>query len=221
CAYVEGSDDPDAELEDQERLLPPLRPQQELDPVSTEAKGHETQPPARWTEASLIRELEERGIGRPSTYASILQTIQDRGYVWKKGSALVPSFVAFAVVRLLEEHFPDLVDFGFTARMEERLDEIAEGERDPKPYLRAFYFGDPDAPDAQRVAHDGLHHTIEGGWEAIDARAVSSITLGEDEQGREIAVRVGRYGPYVQIGDTDERASIPADMEPDEIGLDD
>ncbi len=220
-AYVEGSDDPDAELEDQERVLPPLRPQQELDAVSTEAKGHETQPPARWTEASLIRELEERGIGRPSTYASILQTIQDRGYVWKKSSALVPSFVAFAVVNLLEPHFPDLVDFGFTARMEERLDEIAEGEREAKPYLRSFYFGDPDAPDAQRMAQQGLHQTIEGGWEAIDARAVSSIPLGKDGQGREVAVRVGRYGPYVQVGDTDERASLPADMEPDEIGLDD
>ncbi|RJQ07450.1 MAG: type I DNA topoisomerase, partial [Dehalococcoidia bacterium] len=208
-AYVEGSDDPDAELEDQERVLPPLTPGQPLDPVSVDARGHETQSPARWTEASLIRELEERGIGRPSTYASILETIQDRGYVWKKGTALIPTFVAFAVVTLLEQHFPDLVDLGFTAKMEERLDEIADGERDPKPWLHAFYFGDPNAPKSDRVAHDGLHQAIEGGWEAIDARAVCSIPLGRDPEGNEVAVRVGRYGPYVQIGDSDQRASVP------------
>ena len=218
-AYVEGSDDPDADLEDQERVLPPLRVSQQLDARSLDPKGHETQPPARWTEASLIRELEERGIGRPSTYASILQTIQDRGYVWKRGSALVPTFVAFAVVNLLEQHFPDLVDLNFTARMEERLDEIAEGTRDSKPWLRTLYFGDPNAPDDDPLARQGLHDTIEGGWEAIDARAVSSIPLGNDAQGREVAVRVGRYGPYVQIGDSAERASIPEGLAPDEVTI--
>ncbi len=220
-AYVEGSDDPDAELEDQERILPPLRVGQELDARGLEAKGHETQPPARWTEASLIRELEERGIGRPSTYASILQTIQDRGYVWKRGSALVPTFVAFAVVNLLEQHFPDLVDLGFTARMEERLDEIADGERDPKPWLRALYFGDPGAPPTEPLAHDGLHATIDKGWEAIDARAVSSVAIGKNDEGREISVRVGRYGPYVQMGDDAERASIPESLAPDEVTVED
>ncbi|MFA7249167.1 MAG: type I DNA topoisomerase [Dehalococcoidia bacterium] len=220
-AYVEGSDDPDAEIEDQERLLPPLRVGQELDPRTLEAKGHETQPPARWTEASLIRELEERGIGRPSTYASILQTVQDRGYVWKRGSALVPTFVAFAVVNLLEQHFPDLVDLGFTARMEERLDEIAEGERDPKAWLRTLYFGDPDAPPSEPLAHDGLHATIDRGWEAIDARAVSSVPIGTDTDGREIAVRVGRYGPYLQVGDSEERASLPDSIPPDEVTVED
>jgi DNA topoisomerase I len=220
-AYVEGSDDPDAELEDQERVLPAMQPGQELDPREITPRGHETQPPARWTEASLIRELEERGIGRPSTYASILQTVQDRGYVWKKGSALVPTFMAFAVVNLLERHFPDLVDFGFTARMEERLDEIAEGHRDPKPWLHAFYFGDPDAPDGNRMGRDGLHRTIAEGWEAIDARAVSSVPLGKDEDGQEVAVRVGRYGPYVQVGDSEERASLPGDMAPDEVTIED
>ena len=218
-AYVEGSDDPDADLEDQERVLPPLRVSQQLDARSLDPKGHETQPPARWTEASLIRELEERGIGRPSTYASILQTIQDRGYVLKRGSALVPTFVAFAVVNLLEQHFPDLVDLNFTARMEERLDEIAEGTRDSKPWLRTLYFGDPNAPDDDPLARQGLHDTIEGGWEAIDARAVSSIPLGNDAQGREVAVRVGRYGPYVQIGDSAERASIPEGLAPDEVTI--
>ena len=220
-AYVEGSDDPDAEIEDQERVLPPLRVGQELAPRSLEAKGHETQPPARWTEASLIRELEERGIGRPSTYASILQTIQDRGYVWKRGSALVPTFVAFAVVNLLEQHFPDLVDLGFTARMEERLDEIADGERDPKPWLRALYFGDPGAPPTEPLAHNGLHKTIDNGWEDIDARAVSSVTIGQDGEGHDIAVRVGRYGPYLQIGDGEERASLPESVAPDEVTVED
>ena len=219
-AYVEGSDDPDAELEDQERVLPPLAVGQPVDPRAVEAKGHETQPPARYTEASLIRELEERGIGRPSTYASIIQTVQDRGYVWKKGTALIPTFTAFAVVNLLRVHFPDLVDYGFTARMEERLDEIAGGERQSKPWLHAFYFGDPNAPETEPMTRNGLHKTIDEGWEAIDARAISSIPLGEDEQGREIAVRVGRYGPYVQIGDSDERASLPMEIAPDEITLD-
>jgi len=218
-AYVEGSDDPDAELEDQERVLPPLATGQEVDPRQVEAKGHETQPPARWTEASLIRELEERGIGRPSTYASILQTVQDRGYVWKKGTALIPTFVAFAVTNLLQQHFPDLIDLGFTARMEERLDEIAEGDREHKPWLHTFYFGDPNAPDDEGMARHGLHKTINEGWEAIDARAVSSIPLGTDDEGREVAVRVGRYGPYVQVGDTDERASLPPEIAPDEVTI--
>jgi len=218
-AYVEGSDDPDAELEDQERVLPPLRQGQELDATATEAKGHETQPPARWTEASLIRELEERGIGRPSTYASIIQTVQDRGYVWKRGNSLIPTFTAFAVVNLLQLHFPDLVDLDFTARMEESLDEIAEGQVESIPWLRYFYFGDPDAPDDGHIAHAGLKAMIGESWEAIDARAVSSIPLGEDAEGRAVAVRVGRYGAYVQAGDGDERASLPDKLPPDEVTL--
>jgi DNA topoisomerase-1 len=218
-AYVEGSDDPDAALDDQERLLPPLQSGQQLDPNSTEAKGHDTQPPSRWTEASLIRELEERGIGRPSTYASILQTIQDRGYAWKKSSALVPTFIAFAVTRLLEEHFPDLVDYNFTARMERSLDDIAEGERDGRPWLRTFYFGDEEAPDDDPMAQEGLHGTISSGWEEIDARAVSSVSLGQDDEGREVAVRVGRYGAYIQAGDDGLRADLPEDIEPDAVDL--
>ena len=218
-AYVEGSDDPDAALDDQERLLPPLQSGQQLDPTSTEAKGHETQPPSRWTEASLIRELEERGIGRPSTYASIIQTIQDRGYAWKKGSALVPTFIAFAVTRLLEEHFPNLIDYEFTARMEACLDDIAEGERDGRPWLRSFYFGDDDAPEDDPMAQEGLHGTISSGWEAIDARAVSSVPLGQDDEGREVAVRVGRYGAYIQAGDGELRADLPEDIEPDAVDL--
>ncbi len=217
-AYVEGSDDPDAELDEQERVLPPLSVGQELDTTEVEARGHETQPPARYTEASLIRELEERGIGRPSTYASIIGTIQDRGYVQKRGSALVPTFVAFAVVNLLEQHFRELVDLDFTARMESDLDEVATGVIEATPWLRRFYFGDPAAP-AEGLTAEGLKRRIGSGWEAIDAREVSSIPLGIDEQGRTVAVRVGRYGPYVQAGDDEVRASLPDDTPPDELDL--
>jgi DNA topoisomerase I len=139
--YVEGSDDPDADLDDRERLLPALAEGDGLPAPSLDAQGHATQPPARFTEASLVRRLEELGIGRPSTYASIMQTIQDRGYVWKKGQALVPSWTAFAVVNLLEGHFTAEVDYSFTARMEDDLDEIALGRRDRVPFLRSFWFG--------------------------------------------------------------------------------
>jgi DNA topoisomerase-1 len=220
-AYVEGSDDPEAALDDQELILPPLAEGQSLDPTATEAKGHETHAPARWTEASLIRELEERGIGRPSTYASILQTIQDRGYVWKKGTSLIPTFIAFAVTRLLEEHFPDLVDYDFTARMEASLDDIADGKREGRPWLHEFYFGEGngDSLGSDSMAQKGLHATISSGWEEIDARAVSSVALGEDDQKREVAVRVGRYGTYIQTGDEPVRAEIPEDTPPDEVDL--
>ena len=140
-AYVEGSDDPDAELEDREVRLPALAIGDRVRAVSLEARGHETQPPARYTEASLVKSLEDLGVGRPSTYASIIETIQERGYVWKKGAALVPSFTAFSVVSLLEQHFADLVDYAFTARMEDDLDEIATGEEEAVPWLTRFYFG--------------------------------------------------------------------------------
>ena len=217
-AYVEGSDDPDAELEDQERILPPLHEGQRLRGIAAEAQGHETKSPARYTEASLVRELEERGIGRPSTYASIIQTVQDRGYVWKKGSALTPTFTAFAVVNLLEQHFPDLVDLDFTARMEDDLDGVAAREIAAVPWLRRFYFGDPD-DDGSGLAAVGLKERIGSGWEAIDARAVSAIPLGHDADGRLIAVRVGRYGAYLQADDEDVRASLPDDEAPDELTL--
>ena len=219
-AYVEGSDDPDAELEDQERILPALSEGQQLDGAGAEARGHETQPPNRYTEAALVRELEERGIGRPSTYASIIQTVQDRGYVWKKSNTLVPTYTAFAVVNLLHKHFPGLIDLGFTARMEDELDAVAAGDVEAIPWLRRFYFGDDNAPDDDSLASAGLKERIGAGWEEIDARGVSSIPLGIDEQGREIAVRVGRYGPYVQAGDEPLRASVPDDQPPDELGLD-
>ncbi|MBV8296063.1 MAG: type I DNA topoisomerase, partial [Acidimicrobiia bacterium] len=211
-AYVEGSDDPEAALEDQEVRLPPVAEGTALDVVDLEPKGHQTQPPARFTEASLVKALEEMGVGRPSTYASIMGTIQDRGYVWKKGSALVPSFVAFSVVTLLEQHFADLVDYAFTARMEDDLDEIASGDQEAIPWLRRFYFG-----NGREGLHDLVHHRLG----EIDAREVNSIPLawgaGEsaaDGDGQ-IVVRVGRYGPYLLRGE--ETVSIPEDMAPDEL----
>jgi DNA topoisomerase I len=202
-AYVEGSDDPDAELEDQEVRLPPLATGDALRAQELEAKGHSTQPPPRYTEASLVKALEELGVGRPSTYASIIGTIQDRGYVWKKGNALVPSFTAFAVVGLLEQHFGKLVDYGFTAAMEDDLDEIAGGDEEVVPWLERFYFGG-------NGSGAGLKQLVSERLGEIDAREVNSIPISD-----EIVVRVGRYGPYVQRGD--ERASIPEDLPPDEL----
>ncbi len=220
-AYVEGSDDPDAKLEDQESILPPLKVGEALGVEAIEPSGHTTQPPARFTEASLVKELEERGIGRPSTYASIIQTIQDRGYVWKKGSALVPTFTAFAVVNLLETHLPELVDYEFTAKMEDGLDAIANGDRDAGPWLHDFYFGDPNGKkNGDHVSDIGLKKLIGSGWEEIDARSICSIRLGENPEGQEVFARVGRYGPYVQVGDEDLRATVPDDIPPDELTID-
>ncbi len=216
-AYVEGSDDPDAALDDRETILPDM---DVGDPMSTDeldAVDHQTQPPARFTEASLVKRMEELGIGRPSTYASIISTVADRGYVWKLGTALVPSWTAFAVVALLEQYFPHLVDYEFTARMEEELDDIASGSADLEPWLHRFYFGDSSA--APHSSDAGLRTMIDGRIEEIDARAINSIPLGADSDGVPIVVRVGRYGPYLQRGDGDEveRASIPDDIPPDEL----
>ncbi|HEX6286367.1 MAG TPA: type I DNA topoisomerase [Acidimicrobiia bacterium] len=203
-AYVQGSDDPESELDDREKILPPLDEGDELAVERLEPTGHETRPPARYTEASLVQKLEELGVGRPSTYASIMTTIQDRGYVFKKGSALVPTFTAFGVVGLLEKHFPDLVDYEFTAEMETDLDRIAGGEEESIPWLSAFYFG-----------HDGLKEKVATRLDEIDPREINSILIGEDDTGAEIVARVGRYGPYVERGD--ERGSIPDDLAPDEV----
>jgi DNA topoisomerase I len=205
-AYVEGADDPDAELEDREVRLPPLAEGDALTAAGMQAVEHVTQPPPRYTEASLVKAMEEMGVGRPSTYASIISTIQDRGYVWKKGSALVPSFTAFAVVGLLELHFGELVDYGFTASMEDDLDEIAGGLEEAAPWLSRFYFGN-GTPGLKRTVSDHLGE--------IDAREVNSIPVGTDTKGREIVVRVGRYGPYVQRAE--DRATIPEDLCPDEL----
>ena len=218
-AYVEGADDPDAELDDRERRLPRLAQGQSLTVDRLDPTGHSTNPPARFTEASLIKTLEEMGVGRPSTYTSIIGTIQDRGYVFKKGTALVPSFVAFSVVGLLEQYFGSLVDYNFTASMEDDLDEIANGQRESAPWLTRFYFGAPDLdPGAVRdVSSAGLKSMVSERLDEIDAREINSIPLGPDSEGREIVIRVGRYGPYLQRGD--DRASIPDDTPPDEITI--
>ncbi|HET8681185.1 MAG TPA: type I DNA topoisomerase [Micromonosporaceae bacterium] len=200
-AYVESSDDEDAEAEDVERRLPALAKGQRCAAESLEAVGHTTQAPARYTEASLVKALEERGIGRPSTYASIMGTIQDRGYVFKRGQALIPSFLAFAVVSLLEQYFPRLVDYGFTAAMEDELDEIASGDAAAVDFLRSFYFGRADgAPRGDRAVSrsGGLKRMVTEQLGEIDARGVNSIPLFRDDSGRQVVVRVGRYGPYLQ-----------------------
>lgn len=216
--YVEGSDDPEAELADQESLLPTLEQGQPVDADEVRPTEHTTQPPQRYTEASLVRELESRGIGRPSTYATIIQTIQDRGYVWHKGPALVPTFTAFAVVKLLERYLPDLVDYDFTARMEDELDTIARGERDMEPWLHDFYFGgNGERRGNGSVTSAGLKSLVESTIDRLGAREASRILLGETDDGDEIAVRIGRYGAYVQVGDGDRRASVPDDMPPDEL----
>ena len=219
-AYVEGSDDPTAELADQEKVLPAMRPNDRLLTQSLEPTRHTTQPAPRYTEASLVKELEAKGIGRPSTYATIIQTIQDRGYVWKKGGALVPTFTAFAVTNLLEGHLPDLVDYDFTARMEGELDTIASGTREPEPWLEEFYFGRSNGNDnGFTVMQVGLKQLIETSTASIDPREVSRITIGATNDDQEVAVRVGRYGPYVQVGDGDQRATVPTDIAPDELTL--
>jgi DNA topoisomerase-1 len=210
-AYVEGADDPAAEREDAESQLPPLAEGEAVRCEELAAAGHSTQPPARYTEASLVKELEERGIGRPSTYASVIQTItHERGYVWKKGTALVPSWTAFAKLQLMERYFPHLVDYDFTATMEEELDLIANGESESEHWLREFYFG-----NGQR----GLKELVgEGHLAEIDPREVNTIEIGKDDDGRTINVRVGKFGPYLER--EDERASLAEDIPPDELSVD-
>ena len=208
-AYVEGSDDPDAAIEDREVILPDLKVGDTPTCQNLEAIGHETQPPARYTEASLVKTLESEGIGRPSTYASIIGTIIDRGYAQMVSNALVPTFTAFAVTSLLEKHFPDLVDTGFTARMEQTLDEISTGEAKWLPYLKEFYSGDA-----------GLETQVRERESQIDPTAARTIEL-EDLEAK---VRIGRYGAYLEAenGDGVVKASIPqgltpADLDPDQV----
>jgi DNA topoisomerase-1 len=226
-AYVESLDDfAGGEADDAESRLPQLEEGQRVDAKELTADGHTTSPPARYTEASLIKALEDLGIGRPSTYSSIIKTIQDRGYVHKKGSALVPSWVAFAVTGLLEQHFGRLVDYGFTAAMEDELDEIAAGHERRTNWLNNFYFGgDHGVPDS--IARSGgLKKLVGVNLEGIDAREVNSIKLFDDDEGRPIYVRVGKNGPYLErmvIGDDGEpkpqRANINDSLTPDELTL--
>ncbi len=203
-AYVEGSDDPDAALEDQEVILPALKVGDRPNCQNIEAVGHETQPPARYTEASLVKTLESEGIGRPSTYASIISTIIDRGYSILKGNALVPTFTAFAVTDLLEKYFPELVDPGFTAKMERTLDEISTGEAAWLPYLQKFYLGET-----------GLETQVKQQESAIDPNQARSVEL----ENLDAKVRIGRYGPYIEAdnGDGVVTASIPKDLTPSDL----
>ncbi|MEV1145634.1 type I DNA topoisomerase [Micromonospora sp. NPDC049799] len=234
-AYVESSDDENAEAEDAERRLPNLVKDQPLTADELAAQGHHTQPPSRYTEASLVKALEELGIGRPSTYASIMQTIQDRGYVTKRGQAMIPTFLAFAVIGLMERHYPRLIDYDFTASMENELDEIAGGDHAAVDFLTAFYFGSTNGTGDQAIAHaGGLKKLVTENLSEIDARSVNSIPLFTDDEGREVVVRVGRYGPYLQRelpdgapaappaegeegGGQGDRAPIPEGLAPDEL----
>ncbi len=226
-AYVETVDElAGGEADDAERRLPQLRQGQRVDAAGLTADGHSTNPPARYTEASLVKALEELGIGRPSTYSSIIKTIQDRGYVHKKGSALVPSWVAFAVTGLLEQHFARLVDFDFTAGMEDELDQIASGHEQRTNWLNNFYFGGEHGVPHSIARAGGLKQLVGVNLEGIDARGVNSIALFDDEHGRQIYVRVGRNGPYLERmipGDdgepTPQRANLSDEITPDELTL--
>ena len=229
-AYVESIDDlAGGEADDAESRLPNLEQGQRVDAKELTADGHTTSPPARYTEASLIKALEDLGIGRPSTYSSIIKTIQDRGYVHKKGSALVPSWVAFAVTGLLEQHFGRLVDYGFTAAMEDELDEIAAGNERRTNWLNNFYFGGEHGVPDSVARSGGLKKLVGVNLEGIDAREVNSIKLFDDEQGRPIYVRVGKNGPYLErmvAGDDGEggelkpqRANLNDSLTPDELTL--
>jgi DNA topoisomerase-1 len=206
--YVESTDEGDEE--EREGLLPSVAEGDVVPVASYVANGHTTQPPARFTEASLVKRLEELGIGRPSTWASIIQTILDRGYVWKKGQALVPTWTAFAVVNLLEQHFDALIDYAFTARMEDDLDAIARNELAKEAKLRAFYFGDDEL--------EGLKQLVEENLDEIDAAEINTFHLGVDADGHEVVVKPGRYGPYVKR--EEDTASVPDDLPPDELTLD-
>jgi DNA topoisomerase-1 len=216
-AYVEGSDDPAAELEEQEAILPQSKVGDRIHTdgstavtlLGTEPKRHETAPPARFTEASLIKELERLGIGRPSTYAPTIATIVRRGYVFRQGKALVPSFTAFAVTKLLREHFGDFVETDFTAEMEDDLDEISRGERESQAFLKEFYYGDKK--------HRGLLPAVEKGAENAD---YPLLDLGTDaESGEPVRIRIGRFGPFVQVaeGGPGRTASLPDDLAPADL----
>ncbi len=227
-AYVEGSDDPEAELAERETVLPAMQTGEQLTVKQLLPQSHATQPPQRLTEASLVKELEARGIGRPSTYAAIIETILRREYVFKRGTALVPTFTAFAVVNLLEQYLHEFVDYAFTARMEDRLDAIALGQEQEQVYLKHFYFGDPSASSRERAGEGkfgrgeagraggqpGLKPTLEHVKATIDPRLTSGVTIGQ-HAGHPVEVRIGRYGPFIRW--QDQTARIPDELPPDEL----
>jgi len=228
-AYVETVDaEAGGEADDAEKRLPNLEQGQRLDTRDLTPGSHSTAAPARYTEPSLIKAMEDLGIGRPSTYASIIRTISDRGYVWRKGQALVPSWIAFAVVGLMEQHFARLVDYDFTAAMEDELDQIADGRIGRVDWLTAFYFGGELGPVGGIGRTGGLKKLVGENLEEIDAREVNSLPLVKDSQGRQVTVRVGRFGPYLERSIDDaavsedgrpqmERANLPDELAPDEV----
>jgi DNA topoisomerase-1 len=211
-AYVEGSDDPEADLAEQERNLPPLKQGDSVVAAAYDVLKHSTQPPARYTEGSLIKELEKLGIGRPSTWATIVDVVLSRDYAFKKGTALVPSFLAIGVTGLLEGYFSHLVDYEFTAKLEDDLDAISRGEKDNLEKLSSFYFGEGSVDGASMK---GLKDLVTNGEEKIDPREVCGIALGKDSTGRDVEVRIGRYGPFLSNGEN--RASIPENAAFDEL----
>jgi DNA topoisomerase-1 len=204
------NDDED-QADDEERRLPAVKEGDALTVTELIPDGHTTKPPARFTEASLVAKMEELGVGRPSTYASIIETIQGRGYVWKKGSALVPSWNAFAVTTMLEQHFAEIVDYGFTAQLEELLDRISSGDADRLDTLKDFYFGRP----VEGVRQDGLRDLVTHRLPEIDAAEINRFLLGEDNSGEPVYARPGKWGPYVQRGD--DTASVPDNMAPADL----
>lgn len=219
-AYVESVDsEAGGEADDKQSRLPNLVKDQALTAAELTPDGHTTSPPPRYSEPSLISKLEELGIGRPSTYTSIIKTIQDRGYVWKKGSALVPSWIAFSVVGLMERHFERLVDYDFTAGMEDELDRIAAGDEHRTQWLSKFYFGGDMGVDGSIGRLGGLKKLVDGSVEGIDAREINSIPMFTDSDGHDVVVRVGRYGPYLEreVDGASQRANLPEDLPPDEL----
>ncbi|MFK7917947.1 MAG: type I DNA topoisomerase [Ilumatobacter sp.] len=227
AVYVASTEERGDDAADKEALLPVLTVGDTVPTESITPVGHTTSPPARYSEASLVKKLEELRIGRPSTWASIIQTVQDRGYVWKKGQALVPTWTAFAVIRLLEEHFEALVDYDFTASTEEDLDAISRGDRQKAQWLTRFYWGKTDDQDIPAItaeaggdANDallGLKRLVEENLDEIDAAEINTFPLGNDENGELIVVKPGRYGPYVKRGD--DTAGLPDNLAPDELDV--
>jgi DNA topoisomerase-1 len=216
--YVESTDDSDADSDEREALLPPLTEGQRVAVESLVPHGHSTTPPARYTEASLVKRLEELGIGRPSTWANTIQVVQDRGYLWKKGQALVPTWTAFAVTGLMEQHFDELIDYAFTARIEEDLDAIARNELQKADWLRQFYFGSGEFHEGDLDAMPGLKRLVEQNLDSIDAAEINTFPIGVDAAGVPVVVKPGKFGPYVKRGD--DTASVPETLCPDELTLD-
>ncbi len=223
-AYVEGSDEPEGERSgaaSKDKHLPNLQEGQPVTAKTLTPKGHETQPPARYTEASLVKWLEERGIGRPSTYASIINVIQERGYVWKKGSAMVPTWRAFQVIRMLEDHFGHLVDYDFTARMEDDLDGIASGDEERSRWLKRFFFGGEGREGLEDLVTRKMAQLNPSNDDGLaELRRLETFEIGPNSKGKLIKLRMGNYGPYLVVeGEEGLTASVPDDLPPDELTL--